>query len=177
MSDTSESHEVGDRIVTTVYSRGDRSAEVVGTVTSISMSKRYPDRVACYTVDATEAGYGLLSVEAAKARRQAPARKTHETGISAAEAIAAEVGVTWADMRRIASQHMSETMPDLDEIGSSDVSIHLSSLGNHDTEWLRTEAERVRWANDKITEMAAASGQTEDEVVAGLRRMFAPRTD
>lgn len=60
---------IGDPVVTTVYMIGGRSAEVAGTVTAVVVSRRDPERVVSYTVDASGSGYGLLCVEAPKARR------------------------------------------------------------------------------------------------------------
>lgn len=99
---------------------------------------------------------------------------THQDGIAAAKAIAAEVGLDWADMRQIAVAHMEDTMPELEEIGSSDVSCHLASLGNHEAQWLRTTAEELKWGKDKVGEIMTRTGKTEQQVVADLRRLLAP---
>lgn len=59
---------VGDAVTTTVYMIGGRSAEVSGPVVEVSMSRKTPGRVVAYVVDASAAGYGMLSVEVDKAR-------------------------------------------------------------------------------------------------------------
>lgn len=99
---------------------------------------------------------------------------THGDGIAVARQIAEDVGLDWSDMRRIASTHMQDTMPDLEEIGSSDVSCHLSSLGNHDAQWLRKTAEEVKWGQDRVGEIMARTGKTEQQVLDNLRALFAP---
>jgi hypothetical protein len=60
---------IGDSITTTVYMIGDREEEVTGTVTRLNMSRKTPDKVLSYVIDATAAGHGMLIVEAAKARQ------------------------------------------------------------------------------------------------------------
>lgn len=59
---------VGDTVTTTVYMIGGRSAEVSGPVVALRMARKTPGRVVAYEVDATAAGYGVLSVDVDKAR-------------------------------------------------------------------------------------------------------------
>jgi hypothetical protein len=65
---------------------------------------------------------------------------THEDGIGTALDIAGKYGLTNAEMRRIASDHLLEEEPDIEEIGSSDVSIHLAEMGNYGAEELEARA-------------------------------------
>lgn len=59
---------IGDEITTTVHMRSSRSAEVTGTITAVTMSRKTPGKVITYTVDASAAGYGSLCVPVADAR-------------------------------------------------------------------------------------------------------------
>lgn len=59
---------IGDTIATTVYMIGGRQDEVTGVVTELKMSRKTPERVAFYVIDASGSGHGLLSVETGKAR-------------------------------------------------------------------------------------------------------------
>jgi hypothetical protein len=102
------------------------------------------------------------------------ARPTHKDGYDAALAIAEEFGIDPNELRMFASQHMSETMPDLEEHGSSDISIHLSSLGNNEPELLREEAERLRDRNELVKQISARTGRSEEQTLANLRALMAP---
>lgn len=99
---------------------------------------------------------------------------THKDGIAAAEAIAAQYGITLAELRPVAAQHLNETMPDLEEIGSSDVSIHLASLANHEPQVLRDEALRICERAALLARLSARTGKSEAELLAGFTRLFAP---
>ena len=103
--------------------------------------------------------------------------KSHQDGISATDAIAEEFGIDVVQLRWFASHHLNETMPHLEEIGSSDVSIHLAHLGNHEPELLRKEAEIIRDRAALLKRIAQATGKTEAQTLADLPRLFAPRED
>jgi len=106
-------------------------------------------------------------------------RPTHEDGIAEAEAIAAEYGVPLVELRWFAADHLAKRMaheyPDGDyDIGSSDVSIHLSTLGNYEPEVLREEAERIRDRDRLVRTVSASTGKSYDDTLAALRELFAP---
>jgi hypothetical protein len=99
---------------------------------------------------------------------------THESGIAAAQAIATEAGIDPNELRWFASRHLSESMPGLEEIGSSDVSIHLSYLGNYEPATLREEAALITERKAMLKRMTERTGRTEAEVLDSLRRLLAP---
>lgn len=102
---------------------------------------------------------------------------THRKGIEAAQAIAAEFEINVVELWSFASRHLIEVHPDLEEVGTSDVSIHLAHLGNHEVQVLTTEAERIRDRNAVVKRVAESTGRSEEETLANLRRMFAPIED
>jgi hypothetical protein len=99
---------------------------------------------------------------------------THESGIDEARRIAAEFGIEINELRWFASAHLVETMPGLEEVGSSDVSIHLSHLGNWEPEVLRIEAARIKERNDMLNGLAERTGRTVEQVRADLVALLAP---
>ena len=103
--------------------------------------------------------------------------KTFADGIAAAGVIAGEYGIDLGELRPFAANHLLQTHPDLEEIGTSDVSIHLSHLGNHQPELLRAVARDIRDRNVVVARVSAATGRTADETLQNLRRLFAPTDD
>ncbi len=99
---------------------------------------------------------------------------THESGIAEAVRIAAEYGIDATELRWFASANLSDTHPELEEIGSSDVSIHLSHLGNWEPELLRTEAARIQERNALVKASAARTGRSEAETLKAMQALFAP---
>lgn len=102
----------------------------------------------------------------------------HERGIELARALGEELGVSWADLRRIAAEYLAD---DYDErgitdadIGSSDVSIALSEMARHEPRRLRSEAELVKERNELVARVAKGTGKSEAETLENLRRLFAP---
>ena len=107
------------------------------------------------------------------------ATPTHKDGIAVVDALVAELGIESVahELRWFASEHLQQTHPDLDEVGSSDVSIHLAYLGNHEPELLREEAERLRDRTALVKRTAARTGKSEAEALRGLQALFAPAED
>lgn len=102
---------------------------------------------------------------------------TFDTGITAVEAIAEEFGIVVTELRWFASHLLAEDWPSGHGISSSDVSHHLSSLGNYNPEILRVEAERLRDRDALVERIAASTGQTREETLANLQKMFAPKDE
>lgn len=100
-------------------------------------------------------------------------RPTHADGIAAAERIAAEHGLTLTDLRPYAADRLSEGWPAEEGMGSSDISIELASLGNHEPEALRTEAARLAERNALVTRISASTGRTFDDTLRGLQDLLA----
>lgn len=98
--------------------------------------------------------------------------KTFQDGITAATAIAAEYGIDISELRPFASNHLQQTHPDLEEIGTSDVSVHLSALGNHQPELLREAARLIKDRNELVAQISAATGRTAAETLQNLQRLF-----
>ena len=107
-------------------------------------------------------------------------RPTHQDGLRVVDKIAADHGIDAVELRWFASHHLSEQMRDWlgDDhghgIGSSDVSIHLSSLGNYEPEVLRQEAARIQQRNAIVNSVAESTGKSKDEVLESFRRLLAP---
>lgn len=106
----------------------------------------------------------------AKGRTMPP--KTVQDGINTATAIATEHGLELAALRAFAGAHLQQTHPDLEEIGSSDVSIHLSALANHHPDLLGAIARQIRERDDLVAKVTAATGRTAEETLENLRRIF-----
>ncbi len=105
--------------------------------------------------------------------------RSHKGGIAAAESIAQAFGLKLSDLRAFASRDLEGSLPrDYEgDIGSSDVSIHLSSMGLYQSEALRVEAERLHDRNELVQRLADKHGMTFEETLDGLTRLFAPRED
>jgi hypothetical protein len=103
--------------------------------------------------------------------------KSFQDGIAAATAIAAEFELAMDALRPFASAHLLETHPGLDEIGSSDVSIHLAALGNHQPDLLRTVAQAIRERDDLVAKVSASTGRSAEETLRNLHRLFSDITD
>lgn len=103
-------------------------------------------------------------------------RLTHEDGIAKAQAWCDETGVPWHELRWIAAADLSREMaewlgPDHGHgIGSSDVSIHLAEMANHNPDALFGAASPLV----TIAKTAKATGKTFEETKDGFRRLFAP---
>ncbi|MFI7589459.1 hypothetical protein ACIB24_20535 [Spongisporangium articulatum] len=102
--------------------------------------------------------------------------RSHEHGLAALARIVEEFDIQDVshELRWYASDHMLETMPYLQEIGTSDVSIHLAELALHRPELLREEAERLRDREVLVRRSAARLGLSLDEARSKLQQLFAP---
>jgi hypothetical protein len=100
----------------------------------------------------------------------------HERGLKIAVTIQVDADITWAELRQIASEHLERDWPEGHGISSSDVSHHLSHLGRMKPEYLRAEARRIAERNELVARVAASTGRTPEEALAGLRALFAPAT-
>lgn len=102
----------------------------------------------------------------------------HERGYAAAEAIAAEYGISINELRRMTADYLADRYEGLGitdaDIGSSDVSVVLSELARHEPELLRGEAARIKERNELVADIAARTGKTQEETLANLQRLLAP---
>ena len=93
----------------------------------------------------------------------------------AAEAIAAEYDIPLHELRWAAAQHLQDDgWPEGEDIGSSDVSIHLAELASGRPELLREQAALIRDRNELVARVAASTGHTEAETLERLRQLMGP---
>jgi hypothetical protein len=170
---------VGTRVRVPVWQAGEVTGWANGTVIErrvVPGSAEPPNDVASIVrLDGT--GVDALYYPYSIGRPKYAAAPSHTDGITAAKSIAAAFGLTLGDLRLFASHHLSLTHTDLDEIGSSDVSIHLSHLGLHEPEVLRQEAERLHERNKLVRDVAARTGRSQQTTLRNLQRLLTPREE
>jgi len=102
----------------------------------------------------------------------------HRRGYDLAEAIAAEYGIPIGELRAYASERLAEGYRERGitdgDIGTSDVSITLSQIAQHEPDALRQEAARLRERNDLVSSIAARTGRSEEETLDRLQQLLAP---
>lgn len=112
-----------------------------------------------------------------------PTRPTFAESMDKVRALCDAAGVDFYEVRRFASDHLSQQMrdhygPDHGHgISSSDTNHHLVSLVEYDTEVLAEEIQRLADRNALVARIAESSGRTPEQTLAGLQALFAPKED
>lgn len=102
----------------------------------------------------------------------------HEQGNVVLQEIATEFGIESWRLRSLAAHELEREHREMGwtdgDIGSSDVSIKLSSMCLHEVDTVRTEAERLRDQDTLVARVAGHTGKSHAETLDLLRRMFEP---
>lgn len=102
----------------------------------------------------------------------------HEQGNAALDSIAAEFGIESHRLRPLAAARLQQFYDEAGitdaDIGSSDVSIELSSMCLTEPEAVRAEAQRLRDQDALVATVAERTGRSPEDALAALREMFAP---